>query len=175
MGDRYALVGNPVAHSKSPLIHAAFARATSQDLDYGLIEAPANGWSSATTLASFAISAAILAWWAFVNTSKSRPHPAQTWLIVAMVYTFGRISGGHFNPAVSVGAALSGRLTWKETTRRRVSSPTSFDFTLLSSGGRGFGSGIGSSSGGASPEMSSGGESGTDCSAASLGRNSIVP
>jgi len=34
--------------------------------------------------------------------------------IVTMVYAFGRISGGHFNPAVSVGAALSGRLAWKD-------------------------------------------------------------
>ena len=46
MGDRYALIGNPVAHSKSPLIHAAFARATSQDLDYGLIEAPLDGFAA---------------------------------------------------------------------------------------------------------------------------------
>ncbi len=34
--------------------------------------------------------------------------------IVAMAYAFGRISGGHFNPAVSVGAALSGRLSWRD-------------------------------------------------------------
>jgi aquaporin Z len=34
--------------------------------------------------------------------------------IVAMAYAFGRISGGHFNPAVSVGAAISGRLSWKD-------------------------------------------------------------
>jgi aquaporin Z len=34
--------------------------------------------------------------------------------IVMMAYAFGRISGGHFNPAVSVGAALSGRLSWKD-------------------------------------------------------------
>ncbi|WP_246372244.1 MIP/aquaporin family protein [Nocardioides pelophilus] len=34
--------------------------------------------------------------------------------IVMMAYAFGRISGGHFNPAVSVGAALSGRLAWKD-------------------------------------------------------------
>jgi aquaporin Z len=34
--------------------------------------------------------------------------------IVAMVYAFGRVSGGHFNPAVSVGAALGGRISWKE-------------------------------------------------------------
>ena len=46
MGDRYALVGNPVAHSKSPVIHAAFARATSQDVEYGLIEAPLDGFAA---------------------------------------------------------------------------------------------------------------------------------
>ncbi len=35
--------------------------------------------------------------------------------IVIMAYAFGRISGGHFNPAVSVGAALAGRISWKDT------------------------------------------------------------
>ncbi|HKX37142.1 MAG TPA: shikimate dehydrogenase [Burkholderiales bacterium] len=47
MSDRYALVGNPVAHSRSPRIHAEFARATGQDLDYGLIEAPLDGFAQA--------------------------------------------------------------------------------------------------------------------------------
>ncbi|HWJ65955.1 MAG TPA: aquaporin [Nocardioides sp.] len=35
--------------------------------------------------------------------------------VTLMAYAFGRISGGHFNPAVSVGAALGGRISWKET------------------------------------------------------------
>src|SRR5438128_2101359 len=30
------------------------------------------------------------------------------------VYAFGRVSGAHFNPAVSVGAALSGRMSWNQ-------------------------------------------------------------
>lgn len=47
MSDRYALVGNPVGHSKSPRIHTEFARATGQDLEYGLIEAPLDGFAQA--------------------------------------------------------------------------------------------------------------------------------
>jgi shikimate dehydrogenase len=44
MGERYAVIGQPVAHSKSPWIHAQFARATGQDIDYGRIEAPLGGF-----------------------------------------------------------------------------------------------------------------------------------
>ena len=34
--------------------------------------------------------------------------------VVVMAYAVGRISGGHFNPAVTIGAALGGRLPWRE-------------------------------------------------------------
>ena len=44
MTDRYAVIGHPVAHSKSPWIHGEFARQTHQDIEYLRIEAPLNGF-----------------------------------------------------------------------------------------------------------------------------------
>jgi shikimate dehydrogenase len=45
MADRYAVIGHPVAHSKSPWIHAEFARAAAQDVDYQRIESPLDGFA----------------------------------------------------------------------------------------------------------------------------------
>lgn len=46
MTDKYAVIGNPIAHSKSPLIHAAFAKQTLQDMRYEAILAPLDGFSA---------------------------------------------------------------------------------------------------------------------------------
>jgi shikimate dehydrogenase len=47
MTDRYAVIGNPVAHSQSPWIHAEFARQTGQDIEYVRLEAPLDGFTRA--------------------------------------------------------------------------------------------------------------------------------
>ena len=44
MIDRYAVIGNPIAHSKSPAIHAEFAKQTKQDMHYNTILAPLDGF-----------------------------------------------------------------------------------------------------------------------------------
>jgi len=46
MTDRYAVIGNPIAHSKSPLIHLMFAEQTGQDISYEAIKAPLDGFAA---------------------------------------------------------------------------------------------------------------------------------
>ena len=44
--DRYAVLGHPVAHSRSPFIHAAFAEQTGQSLVYERLLCPLDGFAA---------------------------------------------------------------------------------------------------------------------------------
>ncbi len=46
MTDKYAVIGNPIAHSKSPLIHQMFAKQTGQDISYEAVLAPLDGFAA---------------------------------------------------------------------------------------------------------------------------------
>lgn len=52
MRDRYAVVGNPVAHSKSPEIHTLFALQTAEAVEYTKLLAPLDGFKE--TVCQFA-------------------------------------------------------------------------------------------------------------------------
>jgi shikimate dehydrogenase len=42
--DRYAVIGNPVGHSKSPFIHGRFAEQTGEPVEYGRLLAPVDAF-----------------------------------------------------------------------------------------------------------------------------------
>ncbi len=46
MTDKYCVIGNPIAHSRSPGIHAAFAAQTGQDIAYERVLAPPDGFAA---------------------------------------------------------------------------------------------------------------------------------
>jgi len=45
--DRYAVIGEHISHSRSPLIHTLFAKATQQAMQYGLIDVGVAGFAIA--------------------------------------------------------------------------------------------------------------------------------
>ncbi len=53
MPDRYAVIGHPIAHSKSPFIHGLFAQATGQDMVYEAIDGGAGPGGFERALAAF--------------------------------------------------------------------------------------------------------------------------
>lgn len=54
----------------------------------------------------------------FTNGAITQPGIALTFglIVMGMIYAFGDISGGHFNPAVTIAFAFAKKFKWKEVT-----------------------------------------------------------
>jgi len=96
--DKYCVIGNPIAHSKSPQIHAAYALQTGQDLDYERCLAPvdgfeatvrrlvAEGYRGANVTVPFKLEAARLA-------TRLAPRAAAAGAVNTLVFAGGEIVG----------------------------------------------------------------------------------
>lgn len=61
-------------------------------------------------LVFFGVGASLMSGASYVATALAF---GLAWLVMSA--SVGRISGGHFNPAVTLGAALAGRIAWRDT------------------------------------------------------------
>ena len=121
MSERYCVIGNPVSHSKSPEIHAAFALQTGQALIYERCEAPldgfaatianliAAGYKGANVTVPFKLDAAALA-------TVLSPRAAAAGAVNTLLFSDGVISGDNTDGAGLVnditgnaGFAIQGR------------------------------------------------------------------
>ncbi|MGZ8290456.1 MAG: shikimate dehydrogenase [Telluria sp.] len=111
MTDRYCVIGNPVGHSRSPAIHAAFAAQTGQQLSYDTCLAPldgfaatvrrllASGYRGANVTVPFKIEAAALA-----DTLTERARAAGA--VNTLTFSDGRIAGDNTDGAGLVNDIL---------------------------------------------------------------------
>ena len=104
MTDRYVVIGNPIGHSKSPRIHAFFARETGQDLRYETLLAPLDGFAAsvrafmaeggrgANVTVPFKLEAHALA-------DELRPRAAAAGAVNTLIFQDGRIVGDNTDGA----------------------------------------------------------------------------
>lgn len=121
MTDRYCVIGNPIAHSKSPLIHAQYAAQTGQQLEYERCLAPldgfeatllrliAEGYRGANVTVPFKLDAARLA-------TRLTPRAQAAGAVNTLVFAAGEIVGDNTDGAGLVadivknaGVALAGK------------------------------------------------------------------
>jgi shikimate dehydrogenase len=112
MSDRYCVIGNPIAHSKSPDIHARFAAATGQELVYERCLAPldafaktvhelvAQGYKGANVTVPFKLDAAALA-----DELTARAEAAGA--VNTLVFADGRIRGDNTDGAGLINDILN--------------------------------------------------------------------
>ncbi|NGY06556.1 shikimate dehydrogenase [Solimonas terrae] len=84
MTDRYAVIGQPISHSKSPTIHNAFAQATHQDLRYEAVEVPAGTLADALQR---------LHGDGFLGVNITLPHKADAPMLCEMISERAQLAG----------------------------------------------------------------------------------
>ena len=112
MSDRYCVIGNPIAHSKSPDIHARFAATTGQDLVYERCLAPLDGFArtvrelveqgvkGANVTVPFKLDAAAIA-------DELTPRAQAAGAVNTLVFAQGRIQGDNTDGAGLVNDILN--------------------------------------------------------------------
>lgn len=96
--DRYAVVGNPIEHSKSPMIHLAFAKQTGQHIAYERVLAPLDGFNKtiADLIAKGFKGANVTVPFKFdaFNVCNTRsPQALMAGAVNTMIFSDGQISG----------------------------------------------------------------------------------
>ena len=121
MPDIYCVFGNPIAHSRSPAIHAAFAVSTGEDLMYTARLAPVDGFAAAVAafVAEGGRGANVTVPFkeeAFRLCDELTPRAARAGAVNTLSFVAGRILGDNTDGAGLVadiagnlGFALSGR------------------------------------------------------------------
>jgi shikimate dehydrogenase len=97
--DRYAVVGNPVAHSLSPLIHAEFARQTGQALSYQAIEIATD---------AFAAGIAALQQQGFRGVNVTVPFKREAWELCDQLTARARIAGAVNTLSLQANGSIHG-------------------------------------------------------------------
>ena len=97
--DRYAVVGNPVAHSLSPRIHAEFARETGQAMSYEAIEIATDG---------FAAGIAALQQQGYRGVNVTVPFKREAWELCDELSARARIAGAVNTLVLQADGAIHG-------------------------------------------------------------------
>ena len=134
MTDQYAVIGNPVEHSLSPQIHAEFARVTGQDLAYGRILAPRDGFRDAVL--AFRASGGM-------GLNVTLPFKHEAWRIAVVRSGFALVAGAvntlSFQGERIVGHNTDGIGLVRDLTRNLRVAVRGKRMLLMGAGGAGYG------------------------------------
>ncbi len=90
--DQYAVIGNPISHSKSPLIHTIFAKQCNQELEYRAIESPLDGFEK-TVRGFFAKDSGLRVQGRGKGLNVTVPFKEQAWALCDLLSERAKLAG----------------------------------------------------------------------------------